>query len=50
MLTDATDSNPGDGLVDDGSGNITLRAAIQEANARWPVMMTSSLPGPESFS
>jgi Ca2+-binding RTX toxin-like protein len=32
-LTDATDSNPGDGSADDGSGNVTLRAAIQEANA-----------------
>ena len=32
-LTDATDAIPGDGSADDGSGNVTLRAAIQEANA-----------------
>ncbi len=32
-LTDAVDANPGDGSADDGSGNVTLRAAIQEANA-----------------
>lgn len=30
---DATDDNIGNGLCDDGSGNCTLRAAIQEANA-----------------
>ncbi len=30
---DATDANPGDGIVDDGAGNRTLRAAIQEADA-----------------
>lgn len=32
-LIDAADANPGDGIVDDGSGNATLRAAIMEANA-----------------
>ncbi len=32
---DAVDSNPDDGLCDDGAGNCTLRAAIQQANA-WP--------------
>ncbi|MHC4880085.1 MAG: choice-of-anchor Q domain-containing protein [Planctomycetota bacterium] len=32
-LLDAVDANPGDGVADDGSGNVTLRAAIQEANA-----------------
>jgi len=30
---DAVDINPGDGVCDDGAGNCTLRAAIQEANA-----------------
>lgn len=30
---DATDDNIGNGLCDDGAGNCTLRAAIQEANA-----------------
>ncbi len=30
---DGADSNSGDGSCDDGSGNCTLRAAIQEANA-----------------
>lgn len=31
--TDAVDAVPGDGNCDDGSGNCTLRAAIQESNA-----------------
>ena len=30
---DAVDSNPGDGICEDGAGNCTLRAAITEANA-----------------
>lgn len=30
---DGADANPGDGVCDDGAGNCTLRAAIQEANA-----------------
>jgi parallel beta-helix repeat protein len=30
---DTTDSNVGDNICDDGSGNCTLRAAIQESNA-----------------
>lgn len=30
---DGADSNPGDGACDDGSGQCTLRAAIEEANA-----------------
>ena len=30
---DAVDASPGDGVCDDGAGNCTLRAAIQEANA-----------------
>ncbi len=30
---DASDSNPGDGVCADGSGNCTLRAAVEEANA-----------------
>lgn len=31
---DASDSNPGDGLSDDGGGRSTLRSAIQELNSR----------------
>ena len=30
---DQSDNNPGDGICDDGSGDCTLRAAIEEANA-----------------
>ena len=30
---DAPDLNPGDGIADAGNGNVTLRSAIQEANA-----------------
>jgi len=30
---DALDANPGDGICDDGTGDCTLRAAINEANA-----------------
>ena len=30
---DTSDDTPGDGVCDDGSGNCTLRAAIEEANA-----------------
>ncbi len=30
---DVVDANLGDGICDDGSGNCTLRAAIQESNA-----------------
>lgn len=32
-LLDTTDAAPGDGTCDDGAGNCTLRAAIQESNA-----------------
>ena len=32
-LGDSPDSNPGDGIADAGNGTITLRSAIQEANA-----------------
>lgn len=32
-LLDTSDANPGDGFCDDGAGNCTLRAAIQEANS-----------------
>ncbi len=32
---DTGDSNPGDGICDDGTGNCTLRAAIEEANANF---------------
>lgn len=31
--TDGVDSNVGDNICDDGSGNCTLRAALQESNA-----------------
>ena len=30
---DAVDANLGNGVCDDGTGNCTLRAAIQESNA-----------------
>ena len=30
---DAVDANPGDGVCDDGTGNCTLRAAIEQANS-----------------
>jgi len=32
-IVDAVDSNPGNGICDDGFGNCPLRAAIQESNA-----------------
>lgn len=32
-ILDNGDNNPGDGVCDDGGGNCTLRAAIEEANA-----------------
>lgn len=32
-VADAGDSSPGDGVCDDGAGQCTLRAAIEEANA-----------------
>jgi CSLREA domain-containing protein len=34
VTRDGADANPGDGVCDDGTGNCTLRAAIQEANLR----------------
>jgi CSLREA domain-containing protein len=40
---DAVDANPGDGICDDGAGNCTLRAAIQETNAL-PGADTITLP------
>jgi CSLREA domain-containing protein len=40
---DAVDANPGDGVCDDGAGDCTLRAAIQEANAL-PGADTITLP------
>ena len=40
---DAVDANPGDGVCDDGTGNCTLRAAVQETNAA-PGADTVSLP------
>lgn len=33
VTSDGLDANPGDGFCDDGAGNCTLRAAIDEANA-----------------
>nr|MBA3240671.1 SBBP repeat-containing protein [Acidobacteriota bacterium] len=33
VTTDVSDSNPGNDACDDGAGNCSLRAAIQEANA-----------------
>ena len=32
-FADVADANPGDGVADDGSGHVTLRAAVMEANA-----------------
>ena len=32
-VLDSSDASAGDGSCDDGSGNCTLRAAIEEANA-----------------
>jgi len=32
-MADTIDANPGDGICNDGTGNCTLRAAIQETNA-----------------
>jgi CSLREA domain-containing protein len=44
---DGGDSNPGDGFCDDGSGDCTLRAAIQEANARsGKNIIAFNIPGP----
>jgi hypothetical protein len=40
---DAVDAHPGDGICDDGAGNCTLRAAIQETNAL-PGADTITLP------
>ena len=40
---DTVDTNPGDGVCDDGTGQCSLRAAIQEANAS-PGADTISLP------
>jgi CSLREA domain-containing protein len=33
--SDTHDINPGDGQCDDGNGNCSLRAAIEESNNRW---------------
>ena len=33
IVADAADANPGDGVCDDGNGNCSLRAALQEADA-----------------
>lgn len=41
---DAPDSDPGDGICDDGSGNCTLRAAIMETNS-WPGHQEIVVPG-----
>lgn len=40
---DAVDANPGDGVCDDGNGNCSLRAALQEADAL-PGSDTVTLP------
>lgn len=39
--SDTSDASAGDGVCDDGAGNCTLRAAIEEANA---------LPGPDEIN
>ena len=43
-FTDSVDSNPGDGICDNGSGACSLRAAIMEANALSPVNVTINVP------
>lgn len=42
---DAGDSNTGDGVCDDGAGNCTLRAAIQQANATGADSIHFDIPG-----
>ena len=43
---DTADALPGDGLCDDGGGNCTLRAAIEEANAlNGPDIIAFNIPG-----
>jgi CSLREA domain-containing protein len=45
-IDDRSDSNPGDGICDDGLGNCTLRAALEEANAgTTPDMIAFDIPG-----
>jgi CSLREA domain-containing protein len=44
---DTGDSSPGDGVCDDGTGDCTLRAAIEEANARaGRNIIAFNIPGP----
>jgi CSLREA domain-containing protein/uncharacterized repeat protein (TIGR01451 family) len=56
-LGDTPDASPGDGSCDDGAGNCTLRAAIEEANAlpgddtiNFSVTGTINLQGPDPGS
>ncbi len=46
---DGGDANPGDGICDDGAGNCTLRAAIEEAdalpNGDFPDRIEFAIPG-----
>lgn len=47
---DTPDSNVGDGICDDGSGNCTLRAAIEESNAIGGTQTIGfNISGPASF-
>ena len=41
---DTPDSNPGDGLCDDGTGSCSLRAAIMEANSLGGTAATIAIP------
>jgi CSLREA domain-containing protein len=43
-FTDSVDTNPGDGICDNGSGACSLRAAIMEANALSPANVTINVP------
>ncbi|MBT6515986.1 MAG: CSLREA domain-containing protein, partial [Crocinitomicaceae bacterium] len=43
-INDTPDSNPGDGLCDDGTGSCSLRAAIMEANSLGGTAATIAIP------
>ena len=50
-LGDSPDTNPGDGIADAGNGTITLRSAIQEANAlAGPQPIYFYIPGSGPFN
>jgi len=48
---DTGDVNPGDGICDDGTGNCTLRAAIEEANSIWDTdLIAFDIPGTAPYT